>query len=201
MQWIMSSLIGIALSATCGFRVFIPLLGIGIACQAGHLTLAPGFQWIASYPAIAAFAVAAVLEVATYYVPWLDNLMDTIATPAAIIAGTIATASVVTDTSPLLRWSLAIIAGGGVAATVQTASVVARGASTAVTGGVANPLVSTVELGASILGTIMAIVLPIVAIALIMVMILFMLRKKIASLFSGAGTPEAEVESFSNSGG
>jgi hypothetical protein len=184
MQWIMSVLIGVALSATCGFRIFIPLLGIGIACRAGHLNIDPDFQWIASYPALAAFAVASVLEVGTYYIPWLDNLMDTIATPAAVVAGTIATASVVTDMSPLLRWSLAIVAGGGAAAAVQSASVVARGASTAVTGGIGNPIISTFELAASIIGTILAIVLPVIAIAFLITVILFLSRKKIMSLFS-----------------
>jgi hypothetical protein len=185
MQWVMSILIGVALSATCGFRIFIPLLGIGIACRAGHLNIDPGFQWIASYPALVAFTIASILEIATYYIPWLDNFMDTIASPAAVVAGIIATASVVTDISPLLRWSLAIIAGGGAAAAVQSASVVARGASTAVTGGIGNPIISTLELIASIIGTILAIVLPIFAIVFLIVIILFFSRRKIITFFSG----------------
>ena len=177
MQWVMSVFIGVALSATCGFRVFVPFLGMAIACKAGHLTLSPGFEWISSYPAIIAFSIAAILEVATYYVPWLDNLMDTIATPAAIVAGTIATASVVGDVSPMLRWSLAIIAGGGVAGTIQASSVVLRGTSTATTGGILNPVVSTFELFASIVGTILALVLPFVAIGLIVIFLIFIVVK------------------------
>jgi hypothetical protein len=173
----MSVIIGVALSATCGFRVFVPFLGMAIACKAGHLTLSPGFEWIASYPAIVAFAVAAVFEIATYYIPWLDNIMDSITTPAAIVAGTIITASVIGDVSPLLQWSLAIIAGGGVAGTIQASSVILRGTSTVTTGGIANPIVSTFELIASIVGTILALVLPIIAISLILLFIIYLFFK------------------------
>jgi len=177
MQWILSVFVGVALSATCGFRVFVPMLGMGIASRAGYLTLSPGFQWISSYPAIIAFAVAALFEIATYYIPWMDNLMDSIATPAAVVAGTIATASVVSDISPFLKWTLAVVAGGGVAATVQTASVVARGTSSMVTGGLGNPIVSTFELLASIIGTILAIILPVMACALLLVVLLLIYNK------------------------
>jgi len=177
MQYLMSVIIGIALSATCGFRVFVPFLGMAIACKAGHLTLSPGFEWIASYPAIVAFAVAAAFEIATYYIPWLDNIMDSITTPAAIVAGTIITASVIGDVSPLLQWSLAIIAGGGVAGTIQASSVILRGTSTVTTGGIANPIVSTFELIASIVGTILALVLPIIAISLILLFIIYLFFK------------------------
>ena len=90
------------MSAACGFRVFVPLVVMSIAALTGHLTLAHGFEWVGSYPALVAFAVATCVEIAGYYVPWIDNLLDTIATPAAIIAGTLMTASLVTDLSPFL---------------------------------------------------------------------------------------------------
>jgi hypothetical protein len=151
------------LSAACGFRVFVPLLGMSAAHMAGHLSLAPGFDWIGSWPALIAFGCASVLEVGSYYVPWLDNLLDTIATPSAIVAGTIVTASQVTDVSPFLQWTLAIIAGGGVCALVQTGTVALRSASSGTTLGLTNPLVSTAELGASAIVTFLAIVAPVVA--------------------------------------
>src|SRR5437763_11567122 len=109
-EFILALCIGVGLSAACGFRVFVPLLIMSIAASSGHLNLAPGFQWIASPAAMAAFSVATVLEVAGYYIPWVDHLLDTIATPAAIIAGTIVTASMVTGMSPFMRWTLALIA-------------------------------------------------------------------------------------------
>src|SRR6267142_2150432 len=140
MQTLMSICLGIGLSAACGFRVFVPLLLMSIASLSGHLPLAHGFEWIGSYPALVAFSVATCLEIAGYYIPCVDNLLDTIATPAAILAGTLVTASMVADVTPLLKWTLAIIAGGGAAGIVQGTTMVARGASSAGTGGLANPL-------------------------------------------------------------
>lgn len=177
MEQILSILIGIGLSATCGFRIFVPLLGMSIAYHAGALNFAPGFAWIGSWPATIAFGVAMVLEIAAYYIPWLDNLLDTIATPAAIVAGTIATASMIGDATPFFRWSAAIIAGGGVAGLIQGASVVVRGASAASTGGIANPAVSTGELVASVLGTVLSILVPYVAIILFALLLSIIMRQ------------------------
>src|SRR6266478_8524849 len=130
METLLSICVGIGLSAACGFRVFVPLLVMSIAALCGHLTLAHGFEWIGTYPAVVAFAVATCLEIAGYYIPWVDHLLDTIATPAALVAGTLVTASAVTDISPFLKWTLAVIAGGGSAGLVQGATVIMRGAST-----------------------------------------------------------------------
>ncbi len=170
METLLSILVGVGLSAACGFRVFIPPLIISIAAQAGQLTLAPGFAWMGTNPALIAFAIATVLEVAAYYIPWLDNLLDTIATPAAIVAGTVVTAAMITGMSPFLKWTLAVIAGGGVAGVVQGSTVLARGLSTAGTGGLANPIVATVELGGSILTSILSIVVPVLALLLLVVL-------------------------------
>src|SRR6059058_5562952 len=102
MDTALSICVGIGLSAACGFRVFVPLLIMSIASLSGHLTLAASFQWIGTYPALLTFAVATLLEITGYFIPWVDHALDTIATPAAIVAGTIVTASVVTGMSPLL---------------------------------------------------------------------------------------------------
>ena len=167
MEILLSICLGIGLSAACGFRVFVPLLVMSIAALSGHLHLAHGFEWIGSYPALIAFSVATGLEIAGYYIPWLDHLLDTIATPAAVIAGTIVTASVVHDMSPMVRWTLAVIAGGGAAGLVQGTTVAARGASLMTTGGLANPVVSTLELAGSVVTSVLAVLLPVVGIVLV----------------------------------
>lgn len=177
MQEIFGIFIGIGLSATCGFRIFVPLLGMSIAHQAGALSFSPGFEWIGSWPATISFGIAMVIEIAAYYIPWLDNMLDTIATPAAIVAGTIATASMVGDVSAFLRWSLAIIVGGGIAGLIQGSSVMVRGISTASTAGLANPAVSTVELIASVLGTIISIILPTLAVIIVAILLGLILRR------------------------
>lgn len=168
MESLLGLMAGLGLSATCGFRVFVPLLGISIAAQSGHLTLAPGFLWLGTWPAIITLGAATLCEVAGYYLPWFDNLLDTIATPAALVAGTIATASMITEVSPMMQWSLAIIAGGGAAGTTQAASVMVRGLSSTTTAGIGNPVISTVELVGSIIGTIIAIVIPVIAMILML---------------------------------
>jgi hypothetical protein len=156
-------LIGIGLAAACGFRVFVPLLGTSLAALSGHLELAPGFEWIGTPVAAAGFGTATLLEIVAFYIPWLDNLLDTLATPAAVVAGTIVTASTVVEISPFLKWTLAVIAGGGIAGTIQGGTVLLRGASTGTTGGVGNPILSTIELVSSVVMTVLAVVVPIVA--------------------------------------
>src|SRR5207302_6709901 len=132
-----------------------------IASLSGHLALAPGFSWVGTYPALITFSVATVLEVGGYYIPWLDHLLDTMATPAAIVAGTVATAAIVTNMSPMMKWTLAIIAGGGAAGIVQGATVVARGISTGTTAGIGNPLFATIELAGSVFLSVVTILVPV----------------------------------------
>ena len=171
MDTLLSILVGLGLSAACGFRIFVPLLVMSIAANAGELQLGSAFQWIGSPGALAAFSLATALEVGAYYIPWLDNFLDTLATPASVVAGTIVTASMVTDMSPMLKWGLAVIAGGGLAAAVQTSTVFARGLSLVGTGGLANPLIATAELGGSLLTAVAAIVAPILAIVLLLLVV------------------------------
>jgi hypothetical protein len=173
----LSICVGIGLSAACGFRVFVPLLVMSIASLSGHMTLAHGFAWIGTYPALVSLSVATCIEIAGYYVPWLDHLLDTLATPASIVAGTIVTASAVGDMSPFLKWTLAVIAGGGAAGLVQGATVMTRAASTATTGGLANPVVSTLELVGATFISILAIIAPIVAVLLLITIMVFVGRK------------------------
>jgi hypothetical protein len=192
METLLSVCVGVGLSAACGFRVFVPLLVMSIASVSGHLTLAHGFEWIGTYPAMLAFSVATVLEVAGYYIPWLDHLLDTIATPAAIVAGTVVTASAVTDMSPFLKWTLAVIAGGGAAGLVQSATVVTRGASAVTTGGLANPLVSTLELAGAAVTSVLAIVVPVLAVALIATALIVFGRKLFRRVRSSPPSPAAQ---------
>lgn len=155
--------LGLGLSAACGFRVFVPMFVMSIAARVGQLDLAEGFAWMATWPAIIAFGTATTLETIAFYVPWVDNLLDTAATPAAVVAGIVATAACVVDADPLLQWSAAIIGGGGVAGTVQSSSVAVRAASTLTTGGLGNFAVSTAEWISSIVMSLAALLAPIVA--------------------------------------
>ena len=186
MDLIMGVCLGIGLSTACGLRVFVPLLVMSIASLSGHLSLSPEFDWIGTYPALVAFAIAAFIEILLYLIPFFDNLLDTIATPAAIIAGIIATASCVSEVSPFLQWSLAIIAGGGSAGTLQGITALTRGASTATTGGLGNPVVSIAEMGGAILLSILTIVFP-VLVCLVVIVVLFFVGNKVFKKFRKTG--------------
>ncbi len=177
METLLSIFIGIGLSAACGFRVFIPLLIMSIASLNGYLELSPEFAWIGTYYALIALLVATICEILAYHIPWLDNLLDTISTPTAIIAGTIVTASVIQDISPFLKWALAIIAGGTVAGTIQVGTVALRGKSSITTGGTLNPLISIGELISSTIISIISVIVPLLAIIIVGIFItIFLFR-------------------------
>ena len=195
MDTLLSICIGIGLSAACGFRVFVPPLVMSIASLFGHLTLSPSFEWMGSYTALVVFAVATAIEIAAYYIPWVDNLLDTIATPMAIAAGTFVTASVIPEGDPMLQWTVALIAGGGAAGTIQAFTGIGRLASTMMTGGLGNPLISTIESGGSIILSGLAIAVPVFAVCLVAVLLVFTLSKLGRSLAVKRERQEADMKS------
>jgi hypothetical protein len=168
---LVSVAIGLGLAAAAGFRVFVPLLALGLASRQGLVALAPGFEWVASPPALIAFGTATVVEVLAYHVPFLDHLLDVIATPSAVVAGTIASAAVLTDLPPVVKWSVAVLAGGGAAGLVQTATVLARVGSTTFTGGLGNVLFASFELFGAVGTVVLAIALPMVAFGLLLLLL------------------------------
>lgn len=176
---ILSILIGLGLAAACGFRVFVPLLIMSLASRAevGHLVLGEHFAWIGSTPALIAFSVATVLEIAGYYIPWVDNLLDAVATPTAIVAGVLVTASAMTDVSPMLKWTVAVLAGGGTTAVFQGITAMVRHISSFTTGGLGNPVVATAEAGGSALLAVLAITLPVLAFLLVLALLYVGVKK------------------------
>jgi hypothetical protein len=174
---ILSISAGLGLAAAAGFRVFVPLLVVSIASRMG-LPLSAEFAWLASTPALVALSVATVCEIGAYYVPFIDNALDALASPLAVVAGTILTAAVLTNADPLFKWSLAIIAGGGMAGLVQAKTVVTRGISSATTAGFANPIVSTVELGGAVTAAAVSVLMPLVALLMVFAILFWLLRGK-----------------------
>lgn len=166
-QLVLALAAGLGLAAACGLRVFAPLLVLGLAGRFGHLPLASGFVWASSVPALVALGFATVLEIGAYYIPWLDHALDAIATPAALIAGVLAVAAVTGAMPPWLRWSTAIVGGGGLAGLMQGASVLLRLKSGALTGGLGNPVVSTGEWVGAIGLAIVAVLVPVLALVVV----------------------------------
>ncbi len=159
--------VGLGLAAACGFRIFLPLLALAIASRADALELADGFAWLSSTPALIAFATATLFEIGAYYVPWIDNLLDTASTPAAVVAGALASASVLTDLPPLLQWSVALVGGGTAAGIVSGATSLLRLGSTATTGGLGSPIVAALEWILAAVTAVLAILVPALALVLL----------------------------------
>lgn len=177
METALAIALGLGLAAASGLRVFVPLLALSIAASRGYVEVANGWEWIGSWAALIALSTATVLEVAAYAVPWLDHALDVVATPAAVVAGMLASASVLVDMPPLLKWSIVIVGGGGLAGLTQGASVLARVKSGILTGGLANPIVSFGELAGAIVLSALSILVPIVAlVAVAMVLVIVFVR-------------------------
>jgi hypothetical protein len=168
--------LGIALATAAGFRVFLPLLVASLAGYTGHLHLSDSFTWLASGTAVTMLSVAALVEVLAYYIPWVDNLLDTIATPIALIAGALVSAAVITDLPPSVKWATAIIAGGGAAGLTQAATVLLRAKSTALSGGLGNHVLASAEVGGALLVSGLALALPFAALALVVLFGLLTIR-------------------------
>ena len=154
---------GLGLAAACGMRVFVPLLVAGLSIRFGAVASQPELAWISSWPALLGFGTATVLEIGAYYFPWVDNALDTIATPASMVAGILVSAALFVGFDPFVQWAAAIVAGGGAAGTVQVATVATRAASTGTTAGLANPLFATVENIGSVVLAVLAVLLPAIA--------------------------------------
>jgi hypothetical protein len=180
-QMITSIAMGIALSACCGFRVFIPMLGASFAAYQNWFALPGDMQWMGSLPALITFGTAAVLEIGAYYIPFVDNLLDTVATPLAVGAGTVLAASFLpmAELSPMVKWILAIIAGGTAAGTVQAGTGLLRLASSKTTAGAGNPVVATGENALAIGGTALSFVIPVVIAVLFLLLIGWIIKKMI----------------------
>jgi Domain of unknown function (DUF4126) len=172
----LSIVLGVALAAATGFRVFLPMLVVSGAAYTGHLHLDDSFAWLGTQSALIMLSVAALLEILAYYIPVIDNLLDVLATPAAFIAGTIVSAAVMTDMPPMVKWTAAIVAGGGIAGVTQGVTGILRAHSTVLTGGLGNAVISTAELGGAVLISLLALAAPAVAIALVVLFLLVAIR-------------------------
>ena len=175
-QILLSLSLGLGLAAACGFRVFIPPLMMGVGSRLDLYKLEGSFVWVDDTWAIAIFAVATLLEIGGYFIPWIDNLLDAVATPAAIIGGIFVTsASLEGELDPSAQWTLSVIAGGSVSGVIQLGTVATRAISTGTTGGLANPIISLLEAVASIL----CILISLFLVAIIQIVIIFLIWKSI----------------------
>jgi hypothetical protein len=181
--------LGVGLAAATGFRIFLPMLIMSIAAYTGHLPIDARFAWLATPSALAMLAVATLAEILAYYIPAVDNLLDTLAAPASMVAGIVASAAVMTDLPPIVKWTAAVIAGGGIAGLTQGMTTIVRAKSTILTGGVGNPVISTVELGGALLVSILALAAPLAALAVV-ILFLWIAMRFVRQLFRRESRPD-----------
>ncbi|WP_229379664.1 DUF4126 domain-containing protein [Fibrella forsythiae] len=172
-DWIMGACVGLGLAACCGFRVFVPMLIAALGTKLGLIGPMPGYEFIGSWTAIIGLCIATAFELGAYYIPWLDNLLDTVAMPVAIVAGTLMSTSFLRVNDEMVRWALSLMLGGGAAGLIQAGTSLLRLGSATTTGGLANPVVATGENAASLGLSILTVFLPLFAFALIVCLLIF----------------------------
>ncbi|MDO6854907.1 DUF4126 domain-containing protein [Cellulophaga lytica] len=175
-ETIISIFLGIGLATSVGFRVFLPLFALSLASYFGAWELNESWVWIGSLPALIVLGVATLVEIFAYFIPWVDNLLDSAAIPLAAIAGTAVMVSTVANLDPVITWSLAIIAGGGTASAIKGTSAATRLTSTATTGGLANPVVATVETGTAVVVSTATIIAPVIGAVLVVIILTLIFR-------------------------
>lgn len=176
MELFLSICLGIGLSAATGFRIFVPALIASVATMNDWITPAESFAWLGTWTAFIILLTATAVEIAAYYIPLIDNLLDTIAVPASVIAGTILTTSFLELNNPVLQWVLGIIVGGGTAGVVQSGTGLLRFFSSKFTGGLGNPVVSTAENLAAFSISSLAVLVPVFALIFTVVLLVWIIR-------------------------
>lgn len=194
LSYVISAFIGIGLSAATGFRVFLPMFAVSLASYFHWIPMNENFEWLAGLPALITTGIATVVEILAYYIPFVDHLLDTVSVPMATVAGSVLFASQFADLGTFPQWALALIAGGGTAATISSGFAGIRAASTATTGGLGNSVVGTTETAGAGVMTILAMVAPIIAavLAITLLILVIVYGRKAWRKLRGRKTPSTE---------
>jgi hypothetical protein len=168
---------GLALAATCGLRAFLPLLVISALAAVGKLDLAEGFRWMSSPAALVCFSTAVIAETLSDKVPVVDHALDAAGVIIKPTAAALATASMVHGFEPMLAMVLGVMTGGVAAEAVHVAKAKVRLMSSALTGTVANPILSVGEDGMALLGVVLSILAPVLGLAVMLMLTAWLLTK------------------------
>ncbi|MEZ0542772.1 DUF4126 domain-containing protein [Fibrella arboris] len=203
-DWILGACVGLGLAACCGFRIFVPMLVAALGTKLGLIGTMPGYEFIGSWSAIIGLSIATAFELGAYYVPWLDNALDTIAMPVAIVAGTLLSTSFLRVNDEMTRWAMSLMLGGGAAGLIQAGTSLLRLGSVTTTGGLANPIVATGENAASLILSILTVLLPLFAFALIACLLIFFMvrlvtRRRLRFTKANTAKPGNPLDQFPRS--
>ena len=186
---------GIALAASAGLRAFLPLFVVGVAGRMDWIPLTSSFEWLAGWPALTVFGCAVLIEITGDKFPVIDHFLDSAQILIKPVAGTMLAASVLTELTPLQATALALIIGGGVAEGVHLAKAKTRVLSTVTTGGLGNPVLSVIEDVGAVLGSVAAIVAPLLAVLVLLTGVVFFAWLLHRWLRAGSRTPAVPLGS------
>lgn len=176
-QAVTAAALGIALAACCGFRVFLPMLVAGLVSRFELFHFSESFHWLSTTPALICLGAATLLEMTAYYIPFVDNLLDTIAAPSAAIAGTLLATSVIPIENEWMKWIIGIVAGGGGAGLISSGTGLLRLLSSKTTLGTGNAVVATGENTAALGGALLSFLVPVVMAILFLLLFIWVIRK------------------------
>jgi len=169
--------LAIALAASAGLRAWLPLLLAGALARAGVLDLGPSFSFLSSNKALVLFGVATVIELLGDKIPAVDHALDVIGTPLRPAAGALLAASVLgTVSDPLTALALGTAVGAPSALVPHALKTTLRTASTAFTGGLANPVISLIEDAISVVLVVLAVLVPVLVVGLLGLAIYYSVR-------------------------
>lgn len=170
--WILPALLGLGLASATGLRTFLPLLMLALAARFGlfGIELNDRMAWLADGPAVAALAVAAIVEFTGDKIPVVDHGLNVLGAFTRPVAGAVAAGSVFAGLDPTTAAVAGVIVGAPTAFAFNAAQGGARLTSTAATGGVGNPVLSLIEdilaFGTVVLALLAPVLVPILLIGL-----------------------------------
>jgi hypothetical protein len=175
-----AALTGMGLSAAAGLNAYIPFMIVALLARfTDIITLPASFAWIESWWAIGIGAILLLSEFVLDKIPAIDTINDTIATfirpsmGGLIFAATNAAENL--DNSAWMQqhqW-VGIVLGIVVSGLVHSGKMAARPAINAGTLGAGAPVVSTIEDGASVGLSLIAIFIPILVIFALLALFIF----------------------------
>jgi hypothetical protein len=167
-SWLGTVSLAVALAAAAGLRAWLPLLVAGALAKLGMADLGSSFAWLGSWPALALLGGATVLEIAGDKIPVVDHALDAFGTFLRPMAGTLAAAATLVHIEdPLIALVVGLILGAPAALAPHAAKSALRGVSTGTTAGLANPVLSVIEDGVSLLIAVLAFVVPLLTVLLL----------------------------------
>lgn len=181
--WVLPALLGLGLASATGLRTFLPMLMLAVAAkfELFGIRLIDQMDWLASWPAISALAIATVAEFAGDKVPAIDHALNAVGYVTRPVAGAIAAGSVFWAVDPTAAAIAGVIVGAPAALAFNAAQTGARVTSTATTGGLGNPVVSFIEDALAFLTVILAFLAPIVVpvVLIVLAILVFRLARRI----------------------